>query len=425
MQLLQWVHHKFRHGSIEPFKDLTIGNPFVCLSAQPSLDDQDAYMKSSFGSRYRSTSLEPPARDREKSFSESEAKREEETSAIISELFPGFLTIGTLGSESGINEPETPTFGTTLENLTQQKAEVTENDLKLIRYELEKFLDAETKEEGVRVSSARDSHASSVTPNGKQMEESEDEEYWKDAACPLKGYLFGSSTELPETMEAKKEKASLQELFDRTKITTDYKEKSESEETEVKYKHKSAMGFMKKMIKKFHASSKSSGGDATDSVSIKKKCGEASDSLSTKKKPHKVLRMFHRTIHPESSIAAREVVKSEKYKKKKIFSADSGCNENMMLKGGDNRRFPEGPLVKEGTENCKKYMNFPQYRLNGSTYGTRAEHWIKTDAECHRFVPFLRKRKANITEEAELSPRRLVADVADILNDQKMQQITF
>ncbi|XP_050101932.1 protein LAZY 1 [Malus sylvestris] len=375
MQLLQWVHYKFRHGSIEPRKDLT----------QPSLDDQDAYMKSSFGSRYGSTSLQPPARDQEKSLAESEAKREGETSATISELFHGFLTIGTLGSESSINEPETPTFATTLENLTQQKAEVTENDLKLISYELEKFLEAETKEEGVHASSARDSNASSITLSGMQMEESEDEEYWT-AAYPLKGYLFGSSTELPETtMEAKKERASLQELFDRTKITTDYKEKSETEEIEVKYKHKSAMGFMKNMIKKFHASSKrsspSTGGDATDPVSIKKKLGEASDSLSTKKKPHKVLRMFHRRIHPECSIAARESVKSEKYEKKNNSSAGSGCNENMMLMSGDNGRFPDGAMAKEGTENCKKFMNFPQYRQSGSSSRRKGEHWIKTDAE--------------------------------------------
>ena len=101
--------------------------------------------------------------------------------------------------------------------------------------------------------------------------------------------------------------------------------------------------------------------------------------------------MFHRTIHPESSIAAREFVKSEKYKKKKIFSADSGCDENMMLMGGDNRRFPEGPMVKEGAENCKKYMNSPQYRLSGSTYGKRGEHWIKTDAECKYYFLYADK----------------------------------
>ncbi|XP_016649040.1 PREDICTED: uncharacterized protein LOC103330395 [Prunus mume] len=295
MQFLQWVHHKFRHGSIEPLKDLSIGDPGIFLSAQPSVDDQHSYMKSSFGSSYGSTSLEPPKRDQEKSFSESEANREEETSAIISELFHGFLTIGTFGSEPNINEPETPTFATTLENLTEQKTEVTQNDLKLISYELEKFLEAETKEEGVRASSARNSHASTITLNGKQMEESEDEEYWTTTVvCPLKEYLFGSSIELTDTrIEAKKEKTSLQELFDRTKMTTENcKQTSESVDIKSEHKHTSAMQFMKKIIKKLHASSKSSapctGGDVTDPVSTRKKFGEASDSVSTKKKPHKV-----------------------------------------------------------------------------------------------------------------------------------------
>ncbi|PQP94473.1 protein LAZY 1 isoform X2 [Prunus yedoensis var. nudiflora] len=388
MQLLQWVHHKFRHGSIEPLKYLSIGDPGIFLSDQPSVDDQRSYMKSSFGSSYGSTSLEPPKRGQEKSFSESEANREEETSAIISELFHGFLTIGTLGSEPSINEPETPTFATTLENLSEQKTEVTQNDLKLISYELEKFLEAETKEEGVRASSARNSQASTITLNGKQMEESEDEEYWTTTVvCPLKEYLFGSSIELPDTrIEAKKEKTSLQELFDRTKMTTENcKETSESVDIKSEHKHTSAVQFMKKIIKKLHASSKSSapctGGDVTDPVSTRKKFGEASDSVSTKKKPHKILRMFHRRIHPESSTAAREFVEAEKYKDKNNSSAHGGRSENMMLMGRDNRRFPQGAMIKEGTEHCKKYMNLPQYRLSGSNFRRKGEHWIKTDAD--------------------------------------------
>ncbi|CAB4305841.1 unnamed protein product [Prunus armeniaca] len=377
MKFLQWVHHKFRHGSIEPLKDLSIGDPGIFLSAQPSVDDQHSYMKSSFGSSYGSTSLEPPKRDQEKSFSESEANREEETSAIISELFHGFLTIGTLGSEPSINEPETPTFATTLENL-------------------KKFLEVETKEEGVLASSARNSHASTITLNGKQMEESEDEEYWTTTVvCPLKEYLFGSSIELTDTrIEAKKEKTSLQELFDRTKMTTENcKQTSESVDIKSEHKHTSAMQFMKKIIKKLHASSKSSapctGGDVTDPVSTRKKFGEASDSVSTKKKPHKILRMFHRRIHPESSTAAREFVDAEKYKDKNNSSAHGDCRENMMLMGRDNRRFPQGAMIKEGTEHCKKYMNLPQYRLSGSNFRRKGEHWIKTDADCkYHFISY-------------------------------------
>lgn len=159
--------------------------------------------------------------------------------------------------------------------------------MKLINYELERFLEAETRED---LSSARNSHVSSITLSGMQMEDSEDEEYCAaTVVCPLQGYLLGSSVELPEMRtEAKKEKASLQELFDRTKVTENFER---SEEKDPKQKRKSAMDSMKKIIKKLYASSKSStstSGHSNDPVSIMKKLGEASDSVSTKKKPHKV-----------------------------------------------------------------------------------------------------------------------------------------
>lgn len=35
MQLLQWVHQKFQHSSIEPLKDLSIGIPTNFLSFSP------------------------------------------------------------------------------------------------------------------------------------------------------------------------------------------------------------------------------------------------------------------------------------------------------------------------------------------------------------------------------------------------------
>jgi hypothetical protein len=163
-----------------------------------------------------------------------------------------------------------------VESITESKSELTENDLKLINYELEKFLEAETKE-WCNESSGRSSHASTITLGGKQTDEAENEDYEEILVCPLKGYLFGSSIELPETRkEVKKEKVSLAELFHRTKTTNEInKEKSERGEMQAKKTHKPAMHLMKKMLKKLHASSKSStplgGGDAADSVSIKKK----------------------------------------------------------------------------------------------------------------------------------------------------------
>lgn len=92
--------------------------------------------------------------------------------------------------------------------------------------------------------------------------------------------------------------------------------------------------------------------------------------------------MFKRRIHPEGSIAAKEFIKSEKYNDMSNSSDSGGRNRNLMLMGGENRRFPQGSKLKEGTKHCKKYMDLPQYRLNDSDLRRNEEHWIKTDADC-------------------------------------------
>ncbi|GMY13051.1 protein LAZY 1 isoform X2 [Fagus crenata] len=376
MKLLDWLHHKFRNNSIEPFKDLIIGNPCICLSAQPSIDEQDCYMKPSFGSTYKSRSLKQPKQECEKSFSDSEAKREEEnleeeTSTVISELFHGFLTIGTLGLEPIMSEPATPTFSMPLESINESKTEVTENDLKLINYELEKFLEAENRE-WCDESSGRNSHASTITLSGKPTDVAENEDYEKILVCPLQGYLFGSSIELPETRkEIKKEKASLAELFHRTKITNEENiEKSERGEIQGKKTHKSAMHLMKKMLKKLHASSRSP---------IPSAGGDAADSVSTKKILHKVIRVFHKKIHPESSIAAREFVNSHKYKVKKAPSGGYNNGDQMNL-GEDNDGLTLEPMSKMGIQCCKTNLNAPRDGLPDSNLSAK-EHWIMTDAD--------------------------------------------
>lgn len=184
-------------------------------------------------------------------------------------------------------------FTTPLEDTTEKNQEVTENDLKLIGYELEKFLEAESKE-GFDESSARNSQVSTITLSCKHVEKIEDEDYQKTVICPLQGYLFGSSIELPETRtEVKKEKASLGELFRKTKITTENcTRKCEAVEMEAKNRDKSAIHFMKKVIKKLHTLSKNStpiaGGCMAGSIQFKKKLGGATDSDSTKKKLRKV-----------------------------------------------------------------------------------------------------------------------------------------
>ena len=144
--------------------------------------------------------------------------------------------------------------------MTDKETEVTEIDLKLINDELEKFLEAEAKDEGSIESPGRNSHVSIITLCGKQMEASDVEESGKMMVCPLQGYLFGSSIELPETRatEVKKEKASLCELFQRAKFADEYATvKDEKGEAQAKGTNKSAMHQVKKILRKLQVSSRS------------------------------------------------------------------------------------------------------------------------------------------------------------------------
>lgn len=197
---------------------------------------------------------------------------------VSSEPFHGFLTIGTLGTEPIISEPATPTFPMSAENITEEKTEVTEHDLKLINDELEKFLEAEAEEEENIESSGRNSYVSIITLSDKPMEGTNFEDHGKMMVCPLQGYLFGS-IEFPETItEEKKEKASLGELFHRTKTTDETSlERNGKGVMPAKQMHKSVKNLMTKMLKKFHASPKNRMPSYSDTASV-----------STKKKLHKV-----------------------------------------------------------------------------------------------------------------------------------------
>ncbi|QHO47250.1 hypothetical protein HN51_016642 [Arachis hypogaea] len=277
MKIFQWVHRKLRQNSIDPFKDFTLANPCSCLTPQPTCDNQYSHMMPSFGSMNQPGFLKPHHQESLTSYSglDVEGESKQETPAAISELFEGFLTIGTLGTEIVNNEPATPTFPMPIEDITMNNAEVTENDLKLISYELEKFLEAE-KEESFYESSGRNSQVSTITLSSKQIAGSEAEDNANKAVCPLQGYLLGSSPELPETTEVKKERASLAELFHRTKTSQESIETGEKGETQIKQTQKSAMHIMRKMLKKVHVSSKSCNTAARDDAA----------SASTNKKLH-------------------------------------------------------------------------------------------------------------------------------------------
>ncbi|XP_020533546.1 protein LAZY 1 [Jatropha curcas] len=364
MTLLGWMHNKLRHTSIEPFKDFTIENYCACLSAKSLPDDKVSPKRPRFGSRYEKC---------ENTSYKAEATRadenNDETSIPMSELYHGFLAIGTLGSKPVNSESAPATFHMSLENIADEKTEVTQNDLKLINDELEKFLDAEAEEEGCNESLARSSYVSTITLNGMQMEGTDTDGNEKTAICPLQGYLFRSSIELPETrVELKKEKTSLGEMFRKTKITDEISAETEGKgKTHTREAHKSAKHLIKKILRKFHASRNP----------VPPSSEGASNSVPTKKKLNKVLRMLHRKVHPENPTAEKEFTTSRKEK----IKMDLHHKADLVHQDEDNRKFLPGFKSVEGIKWYKNNLKLSQYALGGCNSSGNREHWIKTDAD--------------------------------------------
>ncbi|KAK6930784.1 hypothetical protein RJ641_002577, partial [Dillenia turbinata] len=387
MKLLGWMHRKFRQNSSEPLKDFVIGNSCTCLPGQPSLDDQQYCPRPNYSTRsLRQTQREHPLRN---SFAGLEAARveeddfEEESSTVISELFHGFLAIGTLGSDPITNDPATPTFAISIENITEKETEVTENELKLINDELERVLGAETKEDGCNDSSGRNSHVSigrsshgsTITLSGKPLEGAESNNNG-NTVCPLQGYLFGSAFELPETtaVTKKENRTSLAELFQRSKMEEYAESKHERcEKRTEKEADKNAMHVMKKILKKkmLHASSRNSNGATGGTI----------DSTSAETKLHKILHMFHRKVHPESSTTMPKARKPQKEIKNNVFCDKGHNNEGQLPSDESITAYPQRAFSKESLRRYKSQSNLPQFTISGSESNGNREYWIKTDAE--------------------------------------------
>nr|KJB70677.1 hypothetical protein B456_011G086600 [Gossypium raimondii] len=372
MKFLGWMQHKFQQSNIEPFKDFRIGNYCTCLSAYSSFNEQGSHPKSTssggYGSRYTT--------QRKQESENSTDFKAGEVDNFGDDTSTDFLTIGTLASEWAIGEPVTPRFTMFLENITEEKTEVTENDLKVINDELEKFLGPEAEEHGSHESSGRNSLVSAIALNGEPTQEVSAEEYGKAIVCPLQGYLFGSSIELPETrFQVKKEKATLAELFYGTKIAEESTmEKCGKEEMQTKQTIKPLKHFIKKILKMVHASSRSS-------ISFTKE----TNPVSTKKKLQKVTRLFHRKIHPESSIAERELKAQHKNEMNNTPYNDGDSTDGEQMHQVEVKNwFSQGSTSRAGTQNYKSFsvMPQPQHGVTGCTAASsNGAHWIKTEAD--------------------------------------------
>lgn len=165
-------------------------------------------------------------------------------------IFQGFLSIGFLGVEPIISEPVTPTFY----NLTVGQFSVTENELRFINDELEKFLENEANEEiSATGSSGRNSQASVISLANMQQQGDDSHEQEPMTMCPLQDYLFGSTIEMPHSgREEVKKKMSLRELFHENEQSEKYPDENEckGENINTKKHNKFTLLSIKKLLKK-------------------------------------------------------------------------------------------------------------------------------------------------------------------------------
>ncbi|KAL3835720.1 hypothetical protein ACJIZ3_010456 [Penstemon smallii] len=373
MKLLGWMHRKFRQNSNETPKDFSIG--------QQTLEDLQCYQRGN----YCNKPLGKTQRDsyRRSSFTGLETAimeedyLDQEPSAALTELFHGFLAIGTLGTEQMANDPETPAFSFSMDHIAEKETEVTENQLKLINDELEKVLGAEVRDESCNVSSGRNSHVStgrishcsSITLSGKPNETAET--YGSGAIiCPLQSYLLGSAIGQQETAQPlkKEHRTSLGELFQKTKLAEE-NSGGKSERAE-----KSAINLMKKMLKKrmLHASSKNSTAASGGTI----------DSATAEKKLNKILQIFNRKVHPESSTFSQQSHKPNKndFKNNYTHVTASKSGDILWPSADDITIYPQEAISKERSWSFKNQSHSTQFpQSSGDTSGN--EFWVKSDAD--------------------------------------------
>ncbi|KAL4024007.1 hypothetical protein IC575_017777 [Cucumis melo] len=127
------MHRKFRQNNGQvPLKEFVNG--------QQTSDEQQYFPRTSTNNPFKQA-------HRDLDIARTDEDYEDESLISISEIFPGFLAIGTFGS----SEPATPKFSISIDHITESdQTEVTKNELKLINDELEKVLRSRQKTKGGR-----------------------------------------------------------------------------------------------------------------------------------------------------------------------------------------------------------------------------------------------------------------------------------
>lgn len=95
-----------------------------------------------------------------------------------------------------------------------------------------------------------------------------------------------------------------------------------------------------------------------------------------------ILRMFHRKVHPEISVATEKTDKLQKNGTENNMGEGINSDANQMHPGKDITTYHQRVLSRVDTGLSKSQSNLPQGTLHASdSYGNR-EHWIKTDTNC-------------------------------------------
>ncbi|MQL81051.1 hypothetical protein Taro_013502 [Colocasia esculenta] len=390
MKLLGWMHRKFRQNNApgDPFRDFSAiggqGHPCNCLSGRPSLEDLQPHYPhhAKMPARASLHGMQSHRLFGDDDYYEVGPDQEEQYPAMDELMFHGLLAIGTLGSAPALKPDAgsaTPTFGVPPPQLLQlsvdsiiaekEPSEATESELKAINAELEKVLVPEPGDKNDRLSSARPSHVSL--------------KHLAADVCPLQGYLFGSPVEMAETTESAAERkvhrVSLGELFMRSRMAEEGNGGGGGKKGDDRDNATPGMHLMvKKMLKR-----RGSKADAASRAGPATGLAPTADAATAETKFHKIMQMFHRKVHPETSaISHKKHAKSVRY----VVHADvpggdgAGAGGEVMLPSAKG-------FKKDGALGCFKCQSYPPpvppapASTCGSDSNGNREYWIKTDAD--------------------------------------------
>ncbi|EPS72843.1 hypothetical protein M569_01914, partial [Genlisea aurea] len=250
--LLGWMHRKFRENNNETLKDLSIASRRAALTGKLSTDDRQYYPRDVSIGKYLGRAQRDTHFSRPFTRLDAVVEAEEDFEETPTELFHGFLAIGTLGTES-----TTPTFSISIENIDEKETQVEEDEPELNNDEPVKIISNEAENEifsgkATHASTGRVNQCSDISLGGQPAVSAE--AYGTETGglvCPeqncRRSVSVTEQTGGPLSMR-QKHRTSLEELLRKTKQTEENCEVGEKQTTGKRVDN-SAVHLMKKFLK--------------------------------------------------------------------------------------------------------------------------------------------------------------------------------